>query len=233
MGLHSVFAEFGRLLGERLSLDVRTTEDTIRYTFYYALMSSGGVRHTDLTLEYPHPALSGAKIDTLLNPGSGRESVAFEFKYDRANPGGANQNRTQRAGKALNDLFRLAKFREAALKYFVYVTDDEMAGYFRNRVNRLHELFELAEGAEYAIDAGNFQGFAQTLTTTIEPLLTECIVTGAFATDLPANHCLRIFRIATPDVSNLYGAAPQAEGLNPSGVRTGELRCRSLGDSHA
>jgi hypothetical protein len=136
MGLQSAFAEFGRLLDERLSLGVLTTEDTIRYTLYFALTTSGDLKHTDLTLEYPHPTMPGAKVDTVIAAASDRESMAFEFKYDRANPGGSNQNRTQRAARVLIDLFRLVKVpaEMAAAKYFVYVTDAEMAGYFRNPV---------------------------------------------------------------------------------------------------
>src|SRR4051812_47686838 len=120
MGLQRAFEEFRRLLDERLSLGVITTEDTIRYTLYFALTALGGLKHTDLTLEYPHPTLRGAKVDTVIAAVADRESVAFEFKYDRANRGGSNQNRTQRAAKALIDLFRLAKVpaEVAAAKYF-------------------------------------------------------------------------------------------------------------------
>jgi len=200
MGLQSAFAEFGRLLNERLSLGVLTTEDTIRYALYFALTTTGGLKHTDLTLEYPHPTMTGAKVDTIIAAAVGRESVAFEFKYDRANPGGSNQNRTQRAAKALIDLFRLVKVPAdvTAAKYFVYVTDTEMAGYFRNPVNRLHELFELAEGAEHPLGPDSFQGFSRTLTTMVEPLVSACVVARVFAADLAANHCVRIFRVSAP-----------------------------------
>ena len=203
MGLESAFVEFGRLLHERLSLGVLTTEDTIRYTLYFALTTSGGLKHIDLTLEYPHPALPGAKVDTVISKASGRESVAFEFKYDRANPGGSNQNRTQRAAKALIDLFRLVKVpaEVAATRFFVYVTDAEMAGYFRNPVNRLHELFELAEGAQHVMDRSSFRGYSRTLSTLVDPFAAECIVTRVFAVELPANHCVRIFRVSTPPAS--------------------------------
>jgi hypothetical protein len=48
-------------LDERLALDaILTTEDTIRYTPYVARKTSGGIQHTDLTLECPHPTLAGA-----------------------------------------------------------------------------------------------------------------------------------------------------------------------------
>jgi hypothetical protein len=122
--------------------------------------------------------MPGAKVDTVIAAAAGRDSVAFEFKYDRANPGGSNQNRTQRAGKALIDLFRLVKVPAgvAAAKYFVYVTDAEMAGYFRNPVNRLHELFELAEGAKHALGPSSFRGFSRTLATMVEPLVSACVV---------------------------------------------------------
>jgi hypothetical protein len=200
MEIQGVFAEFGRLLGERLSLEGVTTEDTIRYTLYMALTSTGRLKHTDLTLEYPHPALTGAKVDTIINAAAGRKSVALEFKYDRANPSGSNQNRTQRAAKVLNDLFRLVKVPAeiAPEKYFVYVTDAEMAGYFRNPDNRLHMLFELAEGVEHAFCPGSFEGFSPTLTKMVGTLASNCVVARVFAAELPKNHCIRIFRVSAP-----------------------------------
>ncbi|MFL5329211.1 MAG: hypothetical protein ACJ8C4_09865 [Gemmataceae bacterium] len=203
MEFGSAFVEFGRLLRERLTLGILTTEDTIRYTLYVALTTTGGLKHTDLTLEYPHPTLSGAKVDTVISAAARRESAAFEFKYDRANPGGSNQNRTQRAAKALIDLFRLVKVpaEVAAAKYFVYVTDREMAGYFRNQINRLHGLFDLTEGTEHALGPTSFQGYSRTLTTLVDPFASECVVTRVFAAELPADHCMRIFRVSAPPAS--------------------------------
>jgi hypothetical protein len=203
--LQSAFVEFGRLLDERLSLGVLTTEDTIRYTLYFALTSSAGLKHTDLTLEYPHPTMPGAKVDTVISAAAGRESMAFEFKYDRANPGGSNQNRTQRAAKALIDLFRLVKLPDvvAAARYFVYVTDAEMAGYFRNPANRLHDLFELAEGAEHVLGPARFEGFSRTLMTMVEPMASTCVITRVFTADLPASHCIRIFKVSTPPAGTI------------------------------
>ena len=91
-----IFKQFSTLLGERFALGVFTTEDSIRYTFYTALLSSGGLKHTDVILEHPHPVIPGAK-DTMIRGTDERSPVAVEFKYDRGNPGGKNQNRTQRA----------------------------------------------------------------------------------------------------------------------------------------
>src|SRR5713226_5255731 len=107
MQLADTFKQFSTLLGERLGLGVFTTEDSIRYTFCIALLSSGGLKHTDVILEYPHPVIPGAEIDTIIRGVNDRQPVAVEFKYDRENPGGTNQNRTQRAAAVVNDIFRL------------------------------------------------------------------------------------------------------------------------------
>jgi hypothetical protein len=155
--------------------------------------------------------MTGAKVDTVIAAAAKRESMAFEFKYDRGNPGGSNQNRTQRAAKALIDLFRLVKVPTdvAAAKYFVYVTDAEMAGYFRNPVNRLHDLFELAEDAEHLLGPDSFRGFSRTLTAMVEPLMCACVVARVFAADLTANHYLRIFRVSAPPTSTPNESLPQ------------------------
>src|SRR5436309_2964376 len=103
MEFDQTFRSFASLLNERLQRGVQTTEDCIRYTFFHAALQEG-IAHTDVVLEYRHPAIVGAQIDTLITRDGG---VAIEFKYDRANPGGTNQNRTQRAAAVLNDIFRL------------------------------------------------------------------------------------------------------------------------------
>jgi len=66
MRLAHTFKQFSTLLGERLGLEVFTTEDSIRYTFYTALLSSTGLKHTDVILEHPHPVIPGAEIDTII-----------------------------------------------------------------------------------------------------------------------------------------------------------------------
>jgi hypothetical protein len=156
MELKSAFQRFAVLLNERFTAGVYTTEDSIRYTFCTALLSTSELQHLDLILEYPHPEIPGAEIDLVVTGSSARPPIAVEFKYDRGNPGGSNQNRTQRAAAVMADIFRLAKVPVslASAKYFVYITDSEMAGYFRNPTNRLHEFFELAEAAQFAIAGG-------------------------------------------------------------------------------
>jgi len=199
MPLADTFKEFSELLGERLGLGVCTTEDSIRYTFYTALLSSGRFRHTDVILEHPHPVISGAKIDTIIRGVHDRQPVAVEFKYDRANPGGKNQNKTHRAGAVVNDIFRLARIPNslATVRYFVYVTDAEMAGYFRNPSNRLEDLFDVSGPARFALNPSVFSRFPKTFVTCIESLACDCQVRSVFAADLPVNHHVRAFEVLT------------------------------------
>ena len=90
--MYKTVKHFAKLLSERLVAKVATTEDSIRYTFFYALLSSGGYIHTDVIIENQHPVIEGGEIDVLISPRDGSPSIAFEFKYDRAIPGGKNLN---------------------------------------------------------------------------------------------------------------------------------------------
>jgi hypothetical protein len=144
---------FATLLNERLVTGTYTTEDSVRYTFFHALLSGGACRHTDVVLESPHPIIQGAEIDTLITTRADEPPVALEFKYDRAIPSGRNLPRTRKAGAVFDDLFRLARVPEptAKVKYFVYLTDSEMASYFKNPDNGLKDFFELDEGQSLAL----------------------------------------------------------------------------------
>jgi hypothetical protein len=136
------FVVFAKLLNERLLDGAHMSEDNVRYSFYLSAIQIGKLYHTDVALEYPHPAISGAQIDTYICGDEYPQGIAIEFKYDRCNPGGTNQNRTQRAGNFLADIFRLNLIPEnlAEDKFFIYLTDDEMSSYFRNPSNNMSEL---------------------------------------------------------------------------------------------
>jgi hypothetical protein len=198
MNIQPVFEAFGRLLQQRLDAGVCTTEDSIRYTFYHAVTSVAQLDPIDMILEHPHSALPGAKIDTIVRGGPGREAIAIEFKYDRANPGGTNQNRTQRAAAAFADIFRLAKvpLTLAAIKYFVYVTDAEMAGYFKNRVNRLADIFDTPDRKRFDIGITAFEDFSKTFRSKVAPLCCDCYISRVYGADLSPNHIVRVWEVA-------------------------------------
>ncbi len=147
-----IFEEFGNLLDERFNRGVVTTEDSVRYTFFAALLKAG-VTPDQVVLEYPHPEIDRAKIDTWL-PSYKEGSVALEFKYDRDPPGGKNQPKTQKAGHVFKDLRRqILVAKEIGVRsYFVYVTSEEMAVYFRNPNNGHAKFWDLESGQEITID---------------------------------------------------------------------------------
>ena len=188
---------FAELLDERLRSGVPTTEDAVRYTFFHALLASSGYRHTDVVLELPHPAMEGAQIDLVVRARGELPSFAGEFKYDRTNPGGTTQNRTQRAGAVFNDLFRLARVPDSLTpaKYFIYLTDPEMASYFRNPSNELPRFFELPIGQSFPVTHGFVAARARTFREKIRGSITECTAVGALRRELAGGHCLRIYEV--------------------------------------
>ncbi|WP_175059859.1 hypothetical protein [Thermococcus sp. 2319x1] len=158
--MYSVFERFASLVEERLKAIVegrseleeiyQESEDAIRYMMFHALTTVGGVNPINVYLEYPHPEVPNrnyAKLDTFVAAKENRPALAFEMKFKTRIPSRNNIPRSQIAGSAFADLLRLASFRvksnEKTKRYFVYVVDDEMIGYYRNPRNCLEEFFDL------------------------------------------------------------------------------------------
>ncbi len=189
-----VFEEFGRLLEKRFRREVATTEDSVRYTFFAALLKSG-VTPDQVVLEYPHPEIDRAKIDTWLPDYKG-SSIAVEFKYDRDPPGGMNQPKTQKAGAVFKDLRRQALVARATgvRSYFVYVTSEEMAVYFRNPNNGHSELWSLERGSDMYIDEKYLSGKPKTFQSTLSGSF-EAKIVGIFHSDLFGGNYLRAYEV--------------------------------------
>ena len=124
-----IFSNFAKLLDTRLKVGVLTTEDSVRYTFFASALHNN-ISPDAVILEFPHPAIPRAQIDTWM-PDFHGVTVAIEFKYDREPPGGKNQPKTQKAGSVFEDLRRLllVSMSTDAVCYFVYVTTEEMNVY--------------------------------------------------------------------------------------------------------
>lgn len=201
MQIETVLEHFAAMVTERLDARVFTTEDSIRYTFWAAASICAGVRPIEVVLEHPHSVIAGAEIDTILQATPERTSAAIEFKYDRGNPGGTSQNRTQRAASVLVDVFRLAKIPDtlAARRYLVYITDAEMLGYFKNPANRLHGFFDLPGPAPLTLCPAAWVGFPQTFRDRVDSHACECQVKAVFAAELPQSVSMRVFEVLPPN----------------------------------
>jgi len=189
-----IFERFGELLEERFDLGVATTEDSVRYTLFAALLQSGVKAH-QIVLEYPHPAIERARIDTWLNSYK-ESSIAIECKYDRDPPGGKNQPKTQKAGYVFKDLHRQVRVANGVgvRSYFIYVTSEEMAVYFRNPNNGHAEFWALEADKRLVIDEQYFSNKPQTFLNTLGGSFRANVV-GTFSRALSGGNYLRAYEI--------------------------------------
>lgn len=189
-----IFEAFASLLDERIAARTHTTEDSVRYTLFAALLENGSCAK-DVVLEYPHPAIPRAQIDTWI-PSYGGRSVAIEFKYDRDPPSGKNQPKTQRAGGVFRDLSRLVLTVQVTntRAYFVYLTTAEMAVYFRNAENGHSEFFALSNGRDLTVSRSYFEDKPETFRKAAgEPF--EATISGVLTRSLPDGFELRIYQV--------------------------------------
>ena len=188
---------FAKLLDGRLKTGTFMTEDSVRDTCLNAMFSNGICRHTDVVLEKPNPTIEKAKLDAVVTARDNEPSMAFEFKYSRKNPGQTNQPRTQKAGDVFNDVFRLARVPESTAKftYFVYLTDCEMASYFRNPPSGLRDFFQLREGESFKLTPDFVARRAETFRRRVKTNEIECAATSIFSREIANEHSLRIYEI--------------------------------------
>jgi len=195
MLLEKAIDRFGALLRTRLEQGVFTTEDSVRYTFFAALLETGDIQPESVILEFPHPDIKGAKIDTWL-PSLDGKTHAIEFKYDRQIPSGKNLPRPQKAGAVFNDLSRLARIagRTRMRCLFIYLTDREMAGYLSNPDNGLADFFSLRPGQALKIDGPYILGKSSTFQKAVGGSFQTELV-SFYAAGLPKQHQLRIYEV--------------------------------------
>ena len=192
--MNAIFEDFAKLLESRLRNQVLTTEDSVRYTLF-ASMLNHNVEPNSVILEYPHPEIPKAQIDTWISDYC-ENSIAIESKYDRETPGGKNQPKTQKAGSVFQDLFRLqlANKKANAVCYFIYLTDVEMHVYFKNPENSHQELYELPQHTILRMDKKYFSDKPKTFMSKLkEPF--EASITNTLKRSLPGEHHLRIYKI--------------------------------------
>ena len=161
--MEGVWAHFTDLLRTRLEAAVFTTEDSIRYTFYSAFSAKTGIEPHEIVLEFPHPQIKRARVDTYL-PAFRGASVAIEFKYDREIPSGQAIPKPQKAGQLFKDMDRLARFDldHPVRRLLVYVADPLMVVYFRNPANGHARFFLLPQGESFSVQREYLKGKPQT-----------------------------------------------------------------------
>ena len=194
--MKEIFQDFINSISERFVLDVFTTEDSIRYTFFLSLIIKGGYKPAEIILEYPHNKISGKLVDTYIPPIKSRKGLLFEFKYDRAIPSKRNMPRPMKAGLLFNDILRLKNFESNNTDfYFIYITDNEMFSYLSNPRNNLDEFFNLAEGTYMDINEKFVAAHCNTFINSIKSEIQDCRIKAEISKRLPKNNYLRIYKI--------------------------------------
>ena len=195
MNIMLVMDCFASLLEERLGKSIFTTEDSVRYTFFHALTLNWAISPQQVILEYPHPTIPGAEIDLIVETDD--YQYVFEFKFDRSIPSRKNLPRSQKAGAVFADISRLARFQSMRQceKYFLYVTNGEMAGYFQNPRNSATELFQLPEQSEIAMGPNYFSGACNTLKMGAGQEFPCCTLSMQYKKNLDCDYYIRLFKI--------------------------------------
>ena len=194
--INKVFAEFSSLLRTRFAESVYTTEDSIRYTFFIALLTHTDIKPHEIILEYPHPVMS-AQVDTYI-PSLDGKPIVVEFKYDRNIPSKSAVPRPQNAGEIFADIYRLHKYTVSPTRdrdrLLIYCSDRIMAQHFLNPANGYSGFFDIAQGKTILID----DKFIDSKTVTFKKqiggpmaVILECL----WAESLPQEHHLRIYKI--------------------------------------
>jgi hypothetical protein len=193
--IEKALKSFAELLERRIRMGTCSSEDSVRYTFFAALLQEG-LAQERVVLEAVHPGVSGAKIDTVVLGGDRKPAVAIEFKFDRATPGGTNQPLPQKAGALFHDFVRLLSFRGDLSRYLIYVTDGELAGYLTNPRNGLASVFELREDGRVSIRADFFSGRSATFRDAMGRWPCDAVVRCLMSRTVLNAHYVRVYRVA-------------------------------------
>lgn len=187
---------FESLLEERFKIDKNISEDTIRYLFFSSLILSNSAKPNDIFLEYPHPQIEKAKIDTYINFKNEKPNWVIEFKFDRKIPSQKSSPKTMKAGKFFKDLYRLKTFNmnDNSRYFFIYVTDPEMFYYFNNESNGLKSFFNLEINKTFYMSENYLDGKSTTFTDMF-PKNFSCNIQSIYTKNFSNNYFVRIYEV--------------------------------------
>jgi hypothetical protein len=188
---------FSDLLEDRFNKEILTTEDSVRYTLFHCLTKCMNLNPSNIILEEMHPSIPRAEVDMHILADKEVPEIFFEFKYDRAIPSEKNAPRPQKAGKIFADIFRLALIKSSASnkRYFVYVTDGEMATYFMNTPNRLSDFFNLNLEEHLVVDSKYVNNHCETFVKRAGDYVAPCKIVCKLSDKTIEDMWIRIYEI--------------------------------------
>jgi hypothetical protein len=193
--MYSAFVKFAQLLDDRLAQHIHTTEDSVRYTFFYSLMQEFELSPSDFELEYPHSINTKLEIDARVV----KLNSIFELKYHNSPPKADHLPRTSKPGELFNDIFRLSSFdkSKATHCYLIYLTDSEMHRYFNNARNKFEEFYNLPLSTTIQINEQFLRQYQKTFweKATKSVPVTSCLVQRQYHKELRENHWVTVWQI--------------------------------------
>jgi len=193
--LGSSWSVFVDICNEALAAPTPKSEDLVRYVYFQALLESG-IDISHFAFEYPHPTIPRAQVDTVLVDAEGDPYLALEVKYHRNIPSGSNLPRPQLAGGLVHDLTRLSRFEpRECRRNFLYVTDEQMAGYLANPRNRLEWLLSTSVGTSQQLDDAGFDELSVTFQKAAGDVPQGVTITVIETADLVRGHTARLYDV--------------------------------------
>ena len=148
----STYEKFASYLQDRLSTGQHLTEDSVRYSFFLAVLETTDIKQHEMILELPHPKFPGKEIDTYIASAATRPELFFEFKFHRAAK--SNSPKPQKAGSLFKDISRLASLVSGNKHCIVvYLTCSEMARYFAKHQAAYSNFWGQPTGGSFAFDS--------------------------------------------------------------------------------
>ncbi len=188
---------FAELLQERLKRQRNLNEDEIQDSLNHSLIERGNLAEFEIRMEFEHPSLPGKKIDSYVAASDSHAAAAWEVKHDRRPPGGMNQPRSNRAGALINDIFRLASFSEDEdmERILVYITDEEMVGYYRNSENQFGSFLDLGPAESFTLDPFWVASLSASVRKWVKAPGKLCRVNAIFSAQLSTRVALRVYTV--------------------------------------
>jgi hypothetical protein len=196
LDLAPAFSEFASSVSIRLQRGVHTSEDAIRYTFFWAILNELHLRPEDIILEHSHTGIDRAEVDFYLPVCDGTPGFIAEFKYHRKGAATTASPRPLQAGAIIRDFDRLSRYVTSTQlqRYLVYVTDSEMHNYLSKRRDDVGRFYDGASVDDVRIDEAYVSGASQTLRD-YAGAISPCTVRLAFGLDAPPNCFIRIWTV--------------------------------------
>ena len=190
----ATYEQFATYISLRIASGQHLTEDSVRYSFFLALLLTTDIKQHELILELPHPSYPGKEIDTYIVPAEGRPATYVEFKFHRSSK--STSPKPQKAGGLFKDVARMASLASATSRCLVvYLTCPEMATYFDSKSSAYSSFWRNKIGSEFQYDGAFLENTTPTFRKVVGDLPFARVGVEYAASSLENKYQLRVFNI--------------------------------------